>query len=104
MQIFLPCILTVLLETPVFWLAGCRSRDDITIVVCVNVVSNLLLQLCFLVLPYNAFWLTALELLVLAGEYIVYALAFGRSRWLFLLTLGANALSLGVGLVIRLLL
>ena len=101
MQIFLPCILTLLLETPIFWLAGYRSKDEMTVVVCVNVVSNLLLQLCFLVLPLTVFWLTVLELLVLIGEYVVYALAFGRSKRLFLLTLGANAFSLGVGLMIR---
>ncbi len=101
MQLFLPCILTVLLETPIFYLAGYRSGNELTIVVCLNVVSNLLLQLCFLVLPYNALWLTVLELLVLLGEYWVYALAFGRSKKLFLLTLGANAFSLSAGLMIR---
>ena len=104
MRLFLPCILTVLLETPVFLLAGYRSKTDVTIVVCTNVVTNLLLQLCFLVLPLTVFWVAVLELLVLGSEYAIYACAFGRSRRLFLLTLAANALSLGVGLLLRVLL
>ena len=101
MSLFLPCVLTLLLETPVFLLAGYRSRDEVTIVVCANVITNLTLQLLFLILPYNALWLTILELAVLAGEYGIYAAAFGRSKRLFLLTLAANALSLTVGLLIR---
>lgn len=101
MQLFLPCILTVLLETPIFWLAGYRTRNDVTIVICTNIVTNLLLQLCFLVLPMRALWIALLELLVLAGEYTIYAVAFGRSKRLFLLTLGANAFSFGFGLLLR---
>ena len=98
---FLPCVLTVMLETPIFFFAGYRSKTDLTIVVCTNVVSNLLLQLCFLIVPFTAFWLVVLELAVLAGEYLLYAAAFGRSKRLFLLTLFANAFSCGIGLLIR---
>lgn len=54
------------------------------------------------ILPRAALtWLVyPLELAVVAAEYSVYALACGRSRRLFLLTLAANVLSYSLGLLI----
>ena len=104
MALFLPCILTLALELPVFLLAGYRSRYDLTVVTCTNVITHLTLQLLFLVLPFNALWVILLELCVLAAEYGIYSVAYAPSKKLFLLTLAANALSLGVGLLLRMLL
>ncbi len=100
MSLIAACVLTVLIETPVFLLAGYRSRDEILIVVCANVASNLLLNLTVAyLLPGRIAAAYALELVVLAAEYAAYALAFGRSKKLFLLTLAANCLSFGFGLL-----
>ena len=95
------CALTVGIETGFFLLLGWRDRDRITAVVCANVVSNLLLNLCLnRWVPFNA-WTVALgELLVVVFEYAVYARLCGRSRRLALLTLLANALSFGAGVLI----
>lgn len=103
MILFLFAIITVLIETPWMALWGYRKRDEILLVICVNVASNLLLNLV-LVLAFPGRDTGALiylfEAIVVAAEYVVYAIALGRSWKLFLITLAANCLSYGLGLLI----
>ena len=103
MMIFVACFLTVLIETPLLYLWGWRDRDAVTVVICVNVISNLLLNLTLLlVFPGRGAgnWIYLLEALVVAGEYAVYALA-SRSSWKLLLqTFAANLISYGLGLLV----
>ena len=95
------CGLTAAIETGFFLLLGWRDRDRIAAVVCANVVTNLLLNLCLnLWVPRNALSVALGELLVVAFEYAVYARLCGRSGRLALLTLLANALSFGAGVLI----
>ena len=78
-----------------------KKQWILTVIVCANVLTNLVLNLSFLLgLPYRPGWIAAGELLVVAAEYAVYARAFGPSRRLFLLTLAANCLSFGLGLLL----
>lgn len=101
MTLLLVCALTVLIETPLFFAAGYRDRDSLLVVVCANIVSNLTLNLCVrLLFPERGAAEYALEATAVAAEYAVYSLAFGRSRRLFLLTLAANCLSYGIGLLL----
>ena len=44
-DLLLACVVTVIVETALFWLFGYRSRDEILVVVCTNVITNLLLNL-----------------------------------------------------------
>ena len=106
MSILLACALTVIIETGFFALCGYRKGEQLAIIVLVNIVTNLTLNLLLrYVLPYNMPVVLALELGVLAVEYAVYALAFGRSGRLFILTLLANLISFGLGgLLLRLIL
>ena len=101
-MIFLACLLTVLIEGGFLYLAGYRDRYSLTVIVCVNVITNLLLNLLIALLPGAAAGLRIyfLELCVVAAEYAVYAVAFGRGRKLFLLTLAANCISYGIVLLI----
>ena len=103
MGVFFACVLTVLIETPLFYLWGWRDRDAVTAVVCVNVISNLLLNLTLLLAfpgrgPGN--WIYLLEALVVAGEYAVYAYVSAPSWKLLLQTFGANLLSYAIGILI----
>ena len=103
MMIFVACLLTLLIETPLFYLWGWRDRRDVTVVVCVNVISNLLLNLTLLLaFPGRGagHWVYLLEALVVAGEYAVYALASRPSWKLLLQTFAANLLSYTIGLLI----
>ncbi len=103
MMLFICAALTVIIETPWMYLWGHRKRDELLLVLCVNVVTNLLLNLG-LSLGFVGREVGSLiylfEALVVAVEYIVYALAFGGSWKLFFITLGANCLSYCIGLMI----
>ena len=97
------CIITVVLETALFAVLGCRKRDDLVIVVLANVITNLSLNLFLLLVPsaYSPVWILILEIIVVAAEYLVYRIAFGGSVKLFLLTLSANVLSFSAGLLLQ---
>ena len=102
LRIFKACLLTVLLETGFFYLLGYREKDDLTIVACANVITNLTLNLTIaLLFPEGpGLWLALMEGIVVLAEYLIYARAFGASGKLFLQTLAANALSYGVGVLL----
>ncbi len=101
-MIFLACLLTVLIAGGFFALLGYRDRFSLTVCICANVITNLLLNLAIL----RAFrgdpgaWLYAMEAVVVAVEYAIYAHAFGRGWRLLLLTLAANVLSYGAGVLL----
>ena len=101
-MIFLACILTLLIEVPFLAVFGYRSRNDLTITVCINVVTNLLLNLLILLLldGQPGGWIYLMESFVVAVEYAVYSYAFGRGKRLFLLTLSANCLSFFIGRIL----
>ena len=100
MSFLYACALTVAIETPFLMLFGFRDRNAVTIIVCVNVITNLLLNLILALTGFLWPLALALECAVVAAEYAVYALAFGRGRRLFWLTLAANVLSFGIGLLV----
>lgn len=100
MILFLYAFLTVLFETPWMALWGYRKRDEILLIISVNVLTNLLLNLS-LVLCFSGqnigMLIYLLEAIVVAAEYIIYAIPFGFSAKLFLVTLSANCISYGLG-------
>ena len=102
LRIFKACLLTVLLETGLFYLLGYRGKDDLTIVACANVVTNLTLNLTIALFLSGGpgFWLVLMEAAIVATEYLIYARAFGGSKKLFLQTLAANVLSYSAGVVL----
>ncbi|NCB50827.1 MAG: hypothetical protein EOM54_02925 [Clostridia bacterium] len=103
MTLFPACALTVVIETAFLALCGFRSRAFLAICVLVNIATNLLLNISLYPLSNIVditYFIYVLEAMVVAAEYMVYALIEGRSRLLFLLTLAANALSYGTGILI----
>lgn len=104
MYLFVPCLLTVGIETAFFFLLGYRDRLFVTVCVCANAVTNLslnLLLLGFARLGLELHWLVyGLEALAVAVEFWIYSALRGRSWKLFGLVLAANALSYGAGLLI----
>ena len=98
MSLLLACALTVLIETPYLALFGYRDRYALTVTVCVNVITNLTLNLCLrYFLPLTVPSVLCGEIAVVAAEYVLYRIAFGKRRGLFWLTLSANVLSFGLG-------
>lgn len=90
----LACVLTVVFELAVFLLAGYENRF-IPLCATVNVMTNLTLN--GFLRDYN---LLLMEALVVAVEYIIYAMADGWSLKLFGVTLLANVVSFTAGILI----
>ena len=99
MRLFIEaCLLTVAIETALFAFFGYRNRNAVVIVICANVITNLLLNLTLFLLPdYRSILVPAGEIAVVLTEYCIYAAAFGHSGKLFVLTAMANALSYMTG-------
>ena len=97
-DLFLACLITVVVETAIFWLAGYRSRDEVLVVICTNVVTNLVLNLALSGLFFPVWGRTIVlgELLVIAVETAIYTAAFGRFGKVLALTMAANMLSVFV--------
>ena len=98
---FLFCLIAVIVETGFFWMCGYDSREKMTVVACTNVLTTLGMN--FLMIPngYRSIpTVVAAELVLIAVEFSVYSIAFGRSWKLLLLTITANALSFGAMLVL----
>lgn len=104
MIIFAACLITVCVEAAFLALFGFRSREELLIISCANVITNLTLNLSLMLIVHlggnYAAWVYWLEALVVAAEYLIYARAFGPGWRLFFLTLGANSLSYSLGLLI----
>lgn len=103
MNLYAACALTVAAETAFFALWGYRSGTFLTVCVCANTATNLLLNLA--AQPLSAvvnitYFIYLLEAAAVAAEYAAYAQLEGRSLRLFGLTAAANALSYGAGLII----
>ena len=103
--LLLACVLTVLIETALFVLFGYRGKDDVIIVACANVITNLTLNLVIALVfsGHAGLWLLVLEAAVVASEYAIYAKAFGASKRLLLQTFAANACSFAAGVILSLL-
>lgn len=96
------CSLTVAIETALFALFGYRNKNAVVIVICANVITNLLLNLTLYILPkYRGMLVPAGEFAVVITEYCIYAAAFGHSGRLFGLTALANAASYAGGCLWR---
>ena len=103
-NIFAACALTILIETAFLTAVGYRERGFVLLCVCANAATNLSLNLLVWLLFYLGVNLTVvvypLEAAVVAVEFLIYGAYLGFSRKLFLLTLCANALSYGAGLLL----
>ena len=101
-DLLLACVVTVIAETALFWLLGYRSRDEMLVLVCTNVITNLLLNLVLSGIFFSVWgWMIVIgELVVIAIETAVYTYAFGRFGKVLALTAAANVLSVVIGLLL----
>ena len=103
MTLFLACIITVVVETALFWIFRYRKANDLVIIALTNVVTNVTLNTLIMLVPglYDIPWLIILELIVVAAEYLIYRWAFGGSLRLLVLTFFANVLSFVIGIILE---
>ena len=104
MEAIAACLITVAAETVFFAAFRYRRGSFLTVCVFLNVATNLGLNM---LLGYLSLWGKSLSLLVypleiavVLIEFAVFSLLEGPSKKLFLLTLGANCLSYGLGILI----
>lgn len=98
--------LTLAFEIPFCLLFRIRGRHDILLTVLVNILTNPAVVLTYILLmSYTRYpeWAVVLplELLAVAVEGLCYKYRGENIPRPFLLSLGANAFSYGVGLIIR---
>ena len=103
MKLFIACVITVVMESALFWIFGCRKKEDLMIVALANVITNLTLNLTIALIPgaSGLVWVLLLEAAAVAAEYLIYRKAFGGSTGLFVLTFAANCLTYGTGVVLQ---
>lgn len=113
------CLLTVIIEYLYMTKrAGYDTKDEKRLVIFTNVFTNIVMNVALaavvfgLIRDLSVGGATALPLLVLFGaivvleaivvavEYLIYRLAFGKLSGLFKHTLTANLLSFGIGLAV----
>ena len=101
-DLLLACLVTVIVETALFWLFGYRSRDEMLVLVCTNVITNLLLNLVLsgIFFSVSGRMIVLGELIVIAVETAIYTFAFGRFGKMLALTAAANLLSVFLGLLL----
>ena len=95
--------LTLLLEVPVAYCWGLRSRHDLTVAVLVNVLTNPAVVLLNGLLSAAPWWAVQLplEAAAIAVEGFCYGHCGEDVRRPYLLSLCANCISYGAGLVLN---
>lgn len=95
--------LTLLLEVPVAYCWGLRSRHDLTVAVLVNVLTNPAVVLLNGLLSATPWWAVQLllEAAAIAVEGFCYRHCGENIRRPYLLSLCANCISYGAGLVLN---
>ena len=95
--------LTLLLEVPVAYCWGLRSRHDLTVAVLVNVLTNPAVVLRNGLLSATPWWAVQLplEAAAIAVEGFCYRHCGEHIRRPYLLSLCANCISYGAGLVLN---
>ena len=95
--------LTLLLEVPVAYCWGLRSRHDLTVAVLVNVLTNPAVVLLNGLLSATPWWAVQLplEAAAIAVEGFCYRPCGENIRRPYLLSLCANCISYGAGLVLN---
>lgn len=100
-----PLLLTIIIETLVAILLGNRRMGFLTAFVCVNIMTNPLLNYVIMVLKYfkayNILILVIMEIIVVICEWKALSYAFRkRDKSLLKLSILSNAASFGVGLTL----
>ena len=103
-RLFLPLLLTLVIEVPIYFVSNRKSLEYLLTVYAMNIVLNILMNILLLFLFTNQYWpaLIIMEILVVLIEgFIIFWFENIRYKG-FLIALGANLASLGIGLLFNL--
>lgn len=106
-------VITILLELLIAWFFAFRKKEQVAIILCVNVITQICLNLLLNFINYNRgphafiFWYVFLELLVFLAESTAYTIFLGKysdtpvsNKKILLYTLCANIVSFVGGMAI----
>lgn len=103
-RLFPPLLLTLVIEVPIYFVSNRKSLEYLLTVYAMNIVLNILMNILLLFLFTNQYWpaLIIMEILVVLIEgFIIFWFENIRYKG-FLIALGANLASLGIGLLFNL--
>lgn len=103
-------VLTLIIELSISWILGIRNRNNIIVVICVNICTNPVVvyiancMLYFEIEVYNLI-IMIMELLVVIVEYQMYKKYLTNyQKSPFILSIVNNAISYGLGVLINIIL
>ncbi|MDD3938144.1 MAG: hypothetical protein PHU55_00115 [Bacilli bacterium] len=103
-RLFLSLLLTLVIEVPIYFVSNRKSLEYLLTVYAMNIVFNILMNILLLFFFSNQYWpaLIIMEIFVFLIEgFIIFW--FDNIRYKgFLIALGANLASLGMGLLFNL--
>ena len=100
-RLFLPLLLTLVIEVPIYFVSNRKSLEYLLTVYAMNIVFNILMNILLLFFFTNQYWpaLIIMEILVVLIEgFILFWFKNIRYKG-FLIAVGANLASLGIGLL-----
>lgn len=103
-RLFLPLLLTLVIEVPIYFVSNRKSFEYLLTVYTMNIVLNILMNILLMFFFTNQYWpaLIIMEILVVLIEgFIIFWFKNIRYKG-FLIALGANLASLGIGLLFNL--
>ena len=103
-RLFLPLLLTLVIEVPIYFVLNRKSFEYLLTVYAMNIVLNILMNILLMFFFTNQYWpaLIIMEILVVLIEgFIIFWFENIRYKG-FLIALGANLASLGIGLLFNL--
>lgn len=103
-RLFLPLLMTLVIEVPIYFVSNRKSLEYLLTVYAMNIVLNILMNILLMFFFTNQYWpaLIIMEILVVLIEgFIIFWFENIRYKG-FLIALGANLASLGIGLLFNL--
>ncbi len=100
-RLFLPLLLTLVIEVPIYFVLNRKSFEYLLTVYAMNIVLNILMNILLMFFFTNQYWpaLIIMEILVVLIEgFIIFWFENIHYKG-FLIALGANLVSLGIGLL-----
>lgn len=103
-RLFLSLLLTLVIEVPIYFVSNRKSLEYLLTVYAMNIVLNILMNILLMFFFTNQYWpaLIIMEILVVLIEgFIIFWFKNIRYKG-FIIALGANLASLGIGLLFNL--
>ena len=102
MEYLFPLVLTLLIETPIYFeLNKEKTILNLSYIILMNVFTNLTFNFIYVRLNYSLYWLIFGEIIIFLLEGLILYFIY-KNKYEFLISLGGNILSLVSGILFNL--